>query len=206
MKFDVQPLFIEPVLRVDVSEALTPDVVKTIKNLKMRQNRTNLISEDHYIFDKPELAGLKTAIHGALKIYAEQVMGLPSDQELYVTQSWSLINEPGIGMHGHSHSNSVVSGALYYETMPEPVAGMIFNRHTQYQQLELTPAPDRTNIYNAPLNKIVPKRGEVVMFSSRLQHVIETNMAQTRRYSVSFNSFIRGELGTMRDVNVLELK
>ena len=61
-----------------------------------------------------------------LDTYAAEVLGIK--QRLYLTQSWSLINEPGVGMHGHTHSNSLVSGSLYFTDLPQPVAGMIFTR------------------------------------------------------------------------------
>jgi len=100
------------------------------------------------------------ALNGVdLDIYAGEVMGIP--QKLYVTQSWSLINMPNIGMHGHSHSNSIVSGSLYYCDMPTPLSNMIFNRHNDYQRLEITPERGRRNIYNTPMNVVVPKAGEV---------------------------------------------
>lgn len=109
--FEVQPLFAEPFMRVDISHAISPEQERFIKDLKMIQNQTNLISENLYIFDLPELASIKEAVQEALDLYADKVMGIP--QRLYVTQSWSLVNRPSIGMHGHSHSNSLVSGSLY---------------------------------------------------------------------------------------------
>lgn len=201
--FKVEPLFAEPIFRGNISFAISQKQVEFIKNLKMIKNQVNLISENLYIFEEPELKSIKDAVHEALALYARDVMGI--SQELYVTQSWSLINEPGIGMHGHSHSNSVVSGSLYFTDMPEPVSGMIFDRHTTYQQLELRPNTGQQTIFNAPLNRIVPQKNDLIMFSSRLQHYVEANAGSAPRYSIAFNSFIRGKLGDFRDVSELTL-
>ncbi len=201
---DVKPLFAEPLFRANIASAISDDQVSFIQNLSMVKNQANLISENLYIFNEPELASIKQAVHEALNIYASDVLGIT--QELYVTQSWSLINNPTIGMHGHSHSNSVVSGSLYYCDMPEPVSGMVFDRHRGYQQLELTPQQDRRNIYNTPLNVVQPERGEIVMFSSGLQHYVETNTSAQPRYSIAFNTFVKGTLGNFRDVSELVLK
>lgn len=200
---DVQPLFAEPFMRADISHAITPEQVSYIKNLRMVVNRTNLISENLYIFEEPELGSIKEAVQEALDVFARDVMGI--SQKLYVTQSWSLINKPNVGMHGHSHSNSIVSGSLYYCDLPNPPSNMIFDRHRTYQQLELRPESDKQNIYNTPLNVVTPRAGEVILFSSGLQHFVEANQSSEPRYSIAFNTFIKGKLGDYRDVSELTL-
>ena len=203
LQYEVSPLFAEPLFRADISHAISNEQVEIIKNLKMVQNKANLISEDLYIFNRKELKSIKNAVQNALNIYAKTVMGI--SQKLYPTQSWSLINHPNMGMHGHSHSNSIISGSLYYTDMPKPDASMVFDRHTTYQQLQLTPDNDKQNIYNTTMNVVTPKKGELIMFSSRLQHFVQANMSKETRYSVSFNTFIKGKLGDLRDVNELTL-
>ncbi len=202
-KYKVEPLFAEPIFRADISHAISDEQVAYIQNLQMVQNRENLISENLYIFNEPELQSISDAVQEALDVYANEVMGLSN--QVYVTQSWSLVNQPRIGMHGHSHSNSVVSGSLYYTDLPTPVAGMIFDKNRTYQQLELTPEPNKQNIFNTPLNIIKPKKGEVVLFSSSLQHYVEVNESTAPRHSIAFNTFIRGKLGNYRDVSELTL-
>ncbi|MEL7538230.1 MAG: putative 2OG-Fe(II) oxygenase [Pseudomonadota bacterium] len=202
-QYDVQALFAEPYFRANVGSAISPDQVEFIKNLAMARNQSNLISENLYIFDEPELASVKEAVHEALNVFATSVMGIR--QQLYVTQSWSLINEPSVGMHGHSHSNSIVSGSLYYTDLPEPVSGMVFDKHRSYQQLDLRPEKDRQNIFNTTVNILRPKKGEVFLFSSGLQHYVEPNISDQPRYSIAFNSFVRGKIGDHRDVSELTL-
>jgi len=203
IQHEIKPLFAEPIMVADLSSALTPDQVDYIKSLKMVVNRTNYISENLYIFEDPKLKRLKQAVQGALDIYARDVLGIA--QKLYVTQSWSLMNPPGVGMHGHSHSNSIVSGSLYFAPLPEPVSGMVFSRTNAYQQIELKPEDDRRTIFNAPLHAIKPKTGQVVLFSSALQHLVEPNQSAQPRYSIAFNSFVKGKIGDYRDVSELKL-
>ena len=202
--FDLQPLFAEPIYRADVSSAISPDQIEYIKNLKMVRNQSNLISDNLYIFEEPELASIKQVVQEALDFYANTVLGIT--QQLYVTQSWSLVNNPTVGMHGHSHSNSLVSGSLYFNDLPEGSGNMIFERHRTYQQLQLTPERERRTIYNTQANVIEPKQGEIILFSSSLQHYVEGNNSSQDRYSIAFNSFIRGDLGNYRDVSELALR
>ncbi len=169
----------------------------------MNENQTNLISDNLYIFEEKELRSLKKAVHEALDIFAKDVMGI--SQKLYVTQSWSLINPPGVGMHGHTHSNSIVSGSLYYADMPSPPAGMLFERHRTYQQIELHPEKGKVNIFNTNQNILIPEKNDLFLFSSSLQHFVHENTSDQPRYSIAFNTFIKGEIGNFRDVSALRL-
>lgn len=202
-KFDVQPLFATPIARVDISDAITPDQIKHIQGLKMNNNRQNLISDDLYIFKHPELKGIADAVQEALDVYARDVMGI--GQSLYVTQSWGLMNPPGVGMHAHSHSNSIISGSLYYTEMPKPDAAIIFDKYTAYRQLDIRTLSDKQNIYNTPVNVITPKQNEVLLFSSDINHMVEVNNSDQPRWAIAFNTFVRGTLGDLRDVSELKL-
>src|SRR5882757_6843582 len=200
---EVHPLFVEPYFRANIAGSITPQQIKFIQGLKMVNNMENLISENLYIFEEPELKSIKDAVQEALDIYAREVLCI--EQKLYVTQSWSLTNNPNVGMHGHSHSNSVLSGSLYYCELPAPTASMVFTRHVSYQQIDLPPETEKRNIYNTPINRIIPKQDDVILFSSRLTHMVEPNASPQLRHSIAFNTFVKGKLGNYRDVSELSL-
>lgn len=201
---EVTPLFVEPFFRANIAGTITSAQIGFVKSLKMVRNMENLISENLYIFEEPELRSIKDAVQDVLDIYAREVMRIP--QQLYVTQSWALICEPNIGMHGHSHSNSVLSGSLYYCDLPSPPGSMIFTRHTGYQQLDLSPPdPNGRNIYNTPINRMTPKQNDVFLFSSRLTHMVEQNISTQQRCSIAFNTYVRGTVGNYRSVTELRL-
>lgn len=201
--YDVQPLFATPFFRTNLKSIFTPQIVSFIKDLKMVQNQQNLISENLYIFEEPELKSVKDAVQEALDIYASEVMGI--EHKLYVTQSWSLVNAPGVGMHTHSHSNSLVSGSLYFAELPSPVSRMVFDKHTAYRRLEINPKKEKQNVFNTPVNVVVPKTHDLLLFPSELNHLVEPNMSNQPRYSIAFNCFIKGKLGHYRDVSELIL-
>jgi len=200
---EVHPLFVEPYFRANIAGSITPQQIEFIQNLKMVNNMENLISENLYIFEEPELKSIKDAVQEVLDIYARDVLCIP--QRLYVTQSWSLTNSPRVGMHGHSHSNSVLSGSLYYCELPTPPSGMVFTRHVSYQQIDLAPESGKRNIYNSPINRLIPKQDDVILFSSRLTHMVEPNQSDKPRHSIAFNTFVKGKLGNYRDVSELML-
>lgn len=82
---------------------------------------------------------------------------------------------------------------------------MIFTRHVSYQQIDLPPVPDKRNIYNTPINRVTPKQDDIILFSSRLTHLVEPNASNAQRHSIAFNTFVKGKLGNYRDVTELEL-
>ena len=200
---EVFPLFVEPYFRANIDGVISAEQIKFIQGLKMVNNMENLISENLYIFEEPELKSIKDAIQEILDIYAREVLCI--EQRLYVTQSWSLTNNPGVGMHGHSHSNSILSGSLYYCELPAPPATMVFTRHVSYQQIDLPPDASKRNIYNTPINRVIPKQNDVILFSSRLTHMVEPNTAGQTRHAIAFNTFVKGKLGNYRDVSELTL-
>ncbi len=202
-KFEVKPLFAEPYFRTNIADAISDEQVTFIKGLKFLKSQVNHISEELYLFERREMRSIKKAVQEALNTFAREIMGI--SQRLIVTQSWALFNPPGVGMHGHTHSNSIVSGSLYFTDLPNPPANMIFERHNQYRQIELIVGHDKTNIYNATRNAIVPARGDLILFSSALQHYVETNTSNLDRHSIAFNTFVRGKIGSFREVSELEL-
>ncbi|MBD58918.1 MAG: hypothetical protein CL808_02180 [Citromicrobium sp.] len=201
--FSVKPLFAEPIFVTNIASAISDKQVDFIKSVKMLENQVNHISEDLYLFERKELASIRKAVQAALATYAREVMGV--EQRLEVTQSWALMNPPGVGMHAHTHSNSLVSGSLYYAPLPDPPGNMIFERTSGYRQIELGVGAGRTNIYNAPRNAIVPKHGDLVLFSSSILHFVEENRSRENRHSIAFNTFPRGTIGDFRDVSELKL-
>jgi len=200
---EVHPLFAEPYFRANIAGSITPAQIEFIQKLKMVNNTENYISENLYIFEEPKLKSIKDAIQETLDIYSREVLCIP--QQLYVTQSWSLINTTNMGMHAHSHSNSVLSGSLYYCELPSPISHMVFTRHVNYQQIDLPPDPNKRNIYNTPIVRIAPRPNDVILFSSRLTHMVEPNPSSAPRHSIAFNTFVKGTLGDYRSVSELSL-
>ena len=193
VSYEVHPMFAEPYFRANIATAITPKQIEFVQGLKMIGNVQNLISENMHIFEEPELKSIKDAVQEVLNFYAREVMCIP--QRLYVTQSWCLTNNRSVGMHGHSHSNSLMSGSLYYCPLPKPGANMVFTRHVSHQQIDLAPDRNRRNIYNTPISVVTPAQNEVILFSSRLTHIVEPNLSNQPRHAIAFNTFVKGTFG-----------
>ena len=199
--YDVKALFAEPYFRATIAGAIGPEQIAFIKNQNMIPSMGNLVSENLYLLDEPQLKSIKDAVQEVLDLYTREVMCIP--QKLYVTQSWAMTNNPNTGGTEQSYSNSVLSGSLYYCELPSPPAKMILVRNDTYQQIDLAPDPGRRNLYNTPNNRITPKQNEVYLFSSRLTQMVEPNVSSQPRRAIAFNTFVKGKLGDYRGVSEL---
>ena len=201
---EVYPLFIEPYFRASIAGSISPAQIGFIKKLKMVNNPENMISENLYIFEEPELKSIKDAVQDVLDIYARDVLCVP--QRIYVTQSWSLICMPNSGMHGHSHSNSVLSGSLYViATCPiRPAAWSLPGMSPiSRSSCRRTRTNATSTIHLSTASRSKPN--DVLLFSSRLTHLVEPNTSRQPRHSIAFNTFVKGQLGDYRAVTELKL-
>ena len=84
-QYEVQPLFAEPIFRADLGRTVSEEQIAYIRSLKMVPNESNLITENTYIFELPQLARLTMEdqifvaaflkSHGSIK-EMEQVFGV----------------------------------------------------------------------------------------------------------------------------------
>ncbi len=89
--------------------------------------------------------------------------------------------------------------------MPSPPARVVFDKNVMYQRLELNPEASKQNLFNTPVNVLTPKHGDVFLFPSEINHMVENNQASEDRWSIAFNCFVEGVLGNYRDVSELKL-
>ena len=111
-----------------------------------------------------------------------------------VTQSWLNYNLPGTSHHKHSHSNSIVSGVVYFQTDENTGNLNLYRPGSQSRQLhdEVT----NWNSYNYEYVYFVPKVGNIFLFPSTLPHSVEENKSTISRISLSFNTFYKGTFGS----------
>jgi uncharacterized protein (TIGR02466 family) len=201
--YEVHPLFPKPLYKSKIDVGLDDEAIDFIINQEMYENPSNAISINKNLLESPLLEKLNESIHLHLNIFLKEIMGA-IDCEAYITQSWSLINMPGQGMHEHSHSNSLISGSYYFTDMPEPGADMVFNRYTGNQsRLKLNLDEEKTSYYNMMNMNVQMEKNDLFLFPSDVSHSIEKNSSNQPRYSIAFNSFVKGQLGQYDHANLL---
>ena len=196
-----------PVYIVKRDSNLSPKEEKEIGKIVkegMYKNTGNVSSSNSYIFNG-KLKKIKQFCEQQLKKYVEQVIVPREELDFYITQSWLNITKPGEHHHEHSHANSIISGVFYIST--EEDDKITFTDPNIKLKSLIKFEQEEYNIWNSGIWFFPSVTNELMLFPSWLNHKVDTNeKATTDRISISFNTFVRGTLGTRKDLTELILK
>ena len=189
----VYPLFPTPVLQANKIYIPTKKELKFIHELERRPNTgSNYSSLNGYALESKELVKMKQAMQGMLNSYTHELLKRKDHTKFMITQSWFNYNPPGSFHYRHWHSNSLFSGTYYltdnnskiFFDKPQAITGGI-----EYEFKEI-------NTMNCSDFGIEPLQYCALFFPSYLPHSVEPNQSKQERVSLSFNTFMRGSLGT----------
>jgi len=179
------------------------EIEKIIKS-GMYKNAGNSTSNNSDIFNG-KLKKLKQFCEQHIKIYVEQIIKPKEKLDFYITQSWINVTKPGGFHHEHSHQNSIISGVFYVSTEEDD---KIYFTDPNLKLKELIKFEQKEfNLFNSPTWWFSSMTNELVLFPSWLGHKVKVNeKATTDRISISFNTFVRGNLGERKELTELILK
>ncbi|SVB19809.1 uncharacterized protein METZ01_LOCUS172663, partial [marine metagenome] len=205
----VIPMFSVPLFQTNIGP---PDAITKawIVNLDYPQGRVGvtagigLVEEDptkqgFHILNNPQLKSLKIKIQKAIDYFVHDILDITDDVTVSIETSW--INQYKQGEHNmlHNHTNSILSG-VYYIDFPPNSGNITFSKTNLYNNIfpmQLMPQSKgkKNNQYNLSGYEIVPETGNVLIFPSFLHHGVPPNPTKQDRYSLAFNTYIRGEIG-----------
>jgi uncharacterized protein (TIGR02466 family) len=167
-------------------------------------NELNLTSRDTYVLEKSEMKDLKQFFLEKVKEFVEITENPKYDHEYYITNSWLNFTRPGQGHHQHKHQNSFVTGVFYVNALPEHDCIEMIDSTIRFIQLE----NKGFNPYNSRVWDFKVASGELYLFRSDAVHRVPTTDANTKhtRISLSFNTFLRGHIGSPIHFTELNLK
>jgi uncharacterized protein (TIGR02466 family) len=195
----IEPIFSTPIYKSNNLYQFSKDELDCLKSFKMIDNRGNEVTEEKNIFSSPKLSQLKRWCEANVNSFMDD-LGKSEGAKLYVTQSWFNKTTPHNHHHSHMHPNSILSSVLYVEGPRSPThfyKGDSFNNFSFFKKTEGNP-------YTANKVSVLNEPGRLVLFPSYLHHEVDTNKGNSDRYSISFNTFIKGEFGDYS--NLTELK
>ena len=156
-------------------------------------------SEDTFILDRPEMLRVKKFIDSKLKEFVYDIMGY--DEEVVITQSWLNKNAKGQFHAEHYHPNSIFSG-VWYPKINEQLPPIKFikgiERDVDFSVREINPF--NNNTFDLPL-----KKGDLILFSSNLRHLVPPNLSDEERISLSFNTWGKGSMGNETMLTLIPL-
>jgi uncharacterized protein (TIGR02466 family) len=201
----IQGLFPTPVMFGEMGRAYTKEELAFFKQQQSKtiKNSGNIHTADSYILNQPAMADIKSILDEYVKEYYTNIMCVNMNKVTpYITQSWINYTKPGEHHHRHAHPNSLVSGVLYIDSDKERDR-ILFYSQDNYKRIK--PEISSWNAYNSESWWFPVGTGELIMFPSELQHMVEQKEGKNLRTSLSFNTFLKGDLGTTLELTELKL-
>lgn len=204
MKNAIYLLFPYPVMICAENYQFTSSEKKYISELEMIDNIGNLMSKNDKILDSKELTNLKLFIDEQIFIFKKKLLHMKDENKLYITQSWVINSNPNQYHPKHKHPNSVISGVMFFdENNDESLPPIRFHR-----TLEMFPLDfefDNLNESNADCRSFETVQGSLILFPSLLEHDVEKNSSDRVRTSISFNTYVRGVVGSREKLTELNI-
>jgi len=181
---DIFPLFAKPIVKKSFSIS---DI--DISDLEWRENESNTTSKDGNVLDNPKYEKLREIAIEMSHHYFYNLLEVNKTVDLYITASWFNRTTQGQSHHKHHHPNSILSGILYIE-------GDEF-----VTVFESDPSSDfdfdkKPNMWNCSKYNLSFDKGDCVVFRSNTSHYVPKYEGSVPRVTLSWNTFVRGEIST----------
>ena len=194
-------LFPTPLYINNIDAPLINQQKDYLLNLPKIKNMGNLRSESGYIFEYPLFAELKKTINEHIKEYIN-IIYPNTNLDVYITQSWANYTEPNQYHHKHSHPNSFISGVFYVNAIKNEDMIKFYKDLPPIYQIN----HNQPNNYNSVDVAVLVETGDLVLFPSNFTHNVPPTTSKETRISISFNTFIRGNLGDEDSSTALYLR
>ena len=196
------PVFTVPFYEFFADSKLTEEVLTIAKELDYRPNTTNKTSANRLKY-KPLIDWFETCLAEVKEDLYQDI-----DIQLKVTDCWVNKSSYTEKHHAHSHSNSMYSGVFYLTThdkksttkffLPNPFYNI---DHTTLFAIKELINTSKTSI----VSEVAPVTGKLIIFPSHVVHETATNVTRDNRYTVAFNTFISGVIGSDDDLTRLHI-
>jgi len=198
----IYPLFPIVTTQEILKPGLTDEEKEFLNSFELKNNIFNKDSINCRVLDSKELVRLKDFLTQSINHYLNAVIKPATSCELYITQSWVNHTNKGERHHKHIHPNSIISGVFYVNVVSEKDRIIFFNNREQ-QLIKIDSAShDEMNSFAwwFPVQNNL-----LILFPSYLPHEVAEVETESTRVSLSFNTFIKGIIGSKHDKTELIL-
>ena len=177
-----------------------------IINLEYERTHINNseISKDRYILNN--IPDLKSDIESHCELFVRKYLTVKDSAQFYLQNSWCNIHGPEESSQIHYHASSLLSG-VYYPILPKNSGNIAFHKGSIYNNIfhqSIRFDYEENNNITAEKYVLNLKEGTIIIFPSHLDHSVERNNSNEKRYSIAFNFFVRGKFG--KEEYQLEIK
>jgi len=166
--YKIHSLFAKPVYQVDnlLNDKLTYYETITKKNaLNLNRNDYHYVDSSYQVENlhtKKEFIDLFDTIIIHSKKFLTQ-LGYDHLENIKILSSWFNISKQDDYLQKHIHNGSLLSGAFYVKSNVNDVINF-------YDQIDVTPVPDRSNSISYSEYRLECKPGRLLLFKSSLEH------------------------------------
>lgn len=139
------------------------------------------VKGNQFLLDNEQLIEIKNQIQTCVDEYTKSV-GL---QPLVITGSWFNIMEPNGEVLAHQHRGSTISGAFYVQSEANTCPFVLTNPYNDFKILDI---PSEDTQFNSKEARIDSQTGRLILFPSYIMHRTETNISNSNRIVISFNT------------------
>lgn len=207
--YDIQleGLFPRPLGITHFHRPLSDNELFFIHNLELKKHKRNnhtSTSIDTYVLQRKEMSDINSFISSCLKNFYQTIYSPKKDVDIYITQSWANFTKPGHTHSRHIHPNSIISGVFYVDVDSKKDTITFYDNKPSGFVLE-SGGTENATYYNSHGASSIVMNGMLLLFNSSLEHEVRPTISDKTRVSISFNSFIRGSLGSEETLTHLML-
>jgi len=190
----IESLFSCPIGHYELDRPITDSEMNYLKGIQLEENAGNMVSVEGDILHNDAMIELTKFIGDSLEEYCVETFNFDTNKiQIYVTQSWTNKTQPGSYHHMHSHDNSILSGVFYFDGNDDDIIEFWNDKSWLGERWAFEKL--NNNIFNSDTWWYPAKAGTLVIFPSKLDHSVPELEGDKDRYSLSFNTFFKGELG-----------
>tara|TARA_R110002153_G_scaffold85912_3_gene213890 strand:- start:414 stop:1040 length:627 start_codon:yes stop_codon:yes gene_type:complete len=199
---NIHTLFPTPVYETYLDREITKIEENYINKVStnLQENTGNITSASKTVLEGKPLKKLEKFFIEHVNHYFDEIIHSCSDIKPYITLSWLNYTKENEYHHAHEHENSMVSG-VFYVSADENDSIRFYK--SGYQQIK--PEVKEYNLWNSTSWYIPARTGKLILFPSWLSHSVDHKKGNNVRISLAFNVFIKGTVGTIRNITKLEL-
>ena len=189
----IYSIFSQPIFKSEPYEIKDSELhhLNQLPREKNKGGGGNQRTKTDKLLDENVMSTLKTWIMGQVKTYAFDELKINKEHTyFYMTQSWANFNTTNTSHHKHWHANSLISGVFFVDGFKTPIRfsskSSLFPLEFQYNEF---------NDLNSESYNIELEKGILLLFPSMLEHEVESNLTNSQRITISFNTWAEGNFG-----------
>lgn len=167
-------------------DKLTDRILSIVEKNNWKTNVSNNVSNDDLFFDTELFDWFDSCLETV-----KDDLGFSQDISLPITSCWANKTNKLQAHHYHHHSNSFISGIFYLtsHSSSETVFSLPNFYLKEFASHRFKDKQKSNNIF-----KILPKKSTLVLFPSYVMHSVLGMSKLETRYTLAFNTYIKGEI------------